>query len=274
MKIDLIKKIYSNYAFLENISYCLKDREGIFLQVDGSRAFRGLKISTNYHLKKNLQGFNFFKHNYNIYYSLAKLNNIPLLTLHPLKRKEQYKQYNADFKEKITHINYTIDIDIKDKKDFKTGLEDINKLYDFFKYSKIEFQIRCSGSGFHLVVKEISVKPSILDNLMNMFYELTNKLIMFLDLKNVDLSIYDYRRIWKCPFTYDFKSGNLCLPLKTNEIKNFDYNFVNPEKFLKEPFLRVNEDFKKRISYFHDGKEENFTQLLEDFLTPENDKNG
>jgi hypothetical protein len=76
------------------------------------------------------------------------------------------------------------------------------------------------------------------------------------------MSVYDLRRIWKVPYSYDIKTGNICLPLTLNQLYNFDYSVVKPEAVLKienlgyrgnceysGTFESCNEFFKKEFGH-------------------------
>lgn len=184
------------------------------------------------------------------------------------------KEFNQEFKSLIKSYQFTLDIDSKDNEKLIDLIPQIKKINSFFKYYKIKFQIRCSGRGFHVVCEEIKTDENKIEKLMEIFQFLAEYLKNYLDLNNLDLSIYDYRRIWKCPFTIDFKSGNLCLPLFEKEIENFDEKILNPWNYINKPMLEVDYEFNKRNEINNGGENEGFINMIEDLLEEDLDIKG
>jgi len=257
--------IYQNSAFLEMISKSLKWREGVFLEPKGTKCIRGLKIENSYHLRRNLEGFNFFKNLYNIYNSLAIMEKQPLLSLNPGVRRGQYKKFNEDFECNVKYYDFAIDIDVKNFADLKCALYDVKKIYNLFRSYKVKFQVRCSGSGFHIVVpwyETDSINLKIQER-VKLFGDLAEYLRLFLNLEYIDMSIYDIRRIWKTPFSLDRNTNNLCLPLFENEIFEFDYSIVDPELYLNMNLKELYQELGSRNNNLFQGKEGNFIGMID-----------
>jgi len=120
-----------------------------------------------------------------------------------------------------------IDIDGETHDDFKAFKESMIKIHEFFSSINLPHEIFFSGCGFHIVVPfqylpKLSLNPEEKNNI----YDYCRKKAIFLHDKfseMVDTSVYDSKRLMKCPYTLAQYGKDLyvCTPI-TTESKIYD----------------------------------------------------
>jgi hypothetical protein len=223
---------YSDNRVLFEMVKIAKGRELSFLSPD--LRVRNIKAHCISYLISNFKAFSFFKEPHNVYYSLAHLFDMPVFSFNMALRAKQSKEFNDKFASYMVDYDLGIDMDSKEH-GFKLCLEETAKVKGLFDEYKVPYSLRMSGNGFHINVdgKYIVTRGDggvlgKIETCKQFAYELS----VLLNLLTLDLTIYDNRRIWKLPYSYDCKSGNICLPLSDDQFTDFFIDIVKPENVL------------------------------------------
>jgi hypothetical protein len=238
---------YSDDSVLFEIVKCLGGRETVFLGKKNEEeriTIRCIKAHSVKFLVENMKAFNFLKYDLNIYYSLAHLYNMPMFSFFLKERKEQQAVFNDNFLKYMMGFDFAIDFDnhlydeaTKMNKILPTAqvLEDVKTVVEVFDDYKIPYSVRCSGSGFHINIESKHFEPLKINNELQLFASINKKLSDIFILQSIcgSTKAYDKRMIWKCPYSHDYKSGNVALPLSPEQVENFDFQMVKPETVIK-----------------------------------------
>lgn len=240
------------------------------------------------------------KKNYNIYFSLAKINwnlaPVQALSYAYVKRKEQQAYLKENISKYITDFMVGIDFDgdlggddekgmpikleINRKEAINRALEDLKVMIDIFNQYKFKWFCQFSGNrGFHLFWDfNLDITP-------NQKCELGNNIVdclrTTLDLKTIDRARLSLRKIFKTPYSICTKDiSRVVLPLSDEQIKTFNLELVELSNVLNNRNMRI----KGRGVMWRNSnlnKEQltsNYMKFLEDFelKIPENrgDENG
>lgn len=159
---------YGKLFVLLEICKLAKNRELSFLPADDSpNRVRCINSSFVDILKKNFEGFHFIQRNFNLYYSLAHLKNMPMFSFAPEKRKEQQAEFTRNFNNYFVGYDLGIDLD---------GNMDDNKHLIYYKGERTKINRTHYGrkdngdrgiDSYDLIVddKIINVKPSEVEEL-------------------------------------------------------------------------------------------------------------
>lgn len=246
-KLVAYKKFYSNPKVFELMNQFMFNREVIF--AGDKYWFRSLRAN-------NIDEFNAIKKRYglmnwlgNVFFTFATLNEMPRLSFDADEKKEQNKIFIGKFNSLISKLDFGLDFDAKE---FSIELvrEEVKRVVDFITTAKFKkFVVKCSGSGMHI---DIPYKKEIIRGNIKNFNDLISFhcdfCVMLKDicrLKTLDTKIYDLRRMWKCPFSFDIKSGNIALPLENNEIESFNYDTVWYKNVDDDVLFRRNKIYEK-----------------------------
>ena len=282
------RRLYYIDRVLFEIVKVTAGRELSFLGVGNQ--IRCIKAHSISFLKSNLNWSGFYRLSLNMYYSLARLNGMPMFSFDMNRRKEQYKEFNEKFNDYVVGYDLGLDFDencIYDrdskhrwcdklgisiagkytntcpkcphyKSNYSTLYEEASILKEYFDKFKVPYGVRMSGSGIHFTVNH-EYLPKDVDGVKfcNQFCEGLKTIFNFTTL---DQSIYDWRRIWKVPYSIDIKTGNVCLPLSDWQFEHLsqDAEFLKPEKVL----ITV----KNRGLLERKGTKENFNQFCEEYI--------
>ena len=130
--------------------------------------------------------------------------------------------------------------------------------YYFDKYG-VSYSLKTSGSGFHIEVKADKL-PKIIKDIPDIkervkkLGELMTDIKLILDLETMDVgqtediengSFYEPRRIFKVPYSLDYKTGLVALPLN-------DKQFMLLHKEVNRDFA-CKPEFINRINLFNRG---------------------
>ena len=256
LSLETYNKYYSRLDVLFEIIKTMKGREVAFIRDDGM-IFKGIKAHNVSYLQNNMKAFKFDEKIFNIYNSVASVFNMPMFSYAPDKRSEQYAFFAKNFKNYFTDYDFCFDFDNEDNLDYcHTEASIVKNLLDDYN---VPYYIKFSGNGFHIVISgEIIEASTPMDKLKNINYYGTY-LADFYGLKNIDKSIYDIRRLFKTPYSLDFKSGLVALPLSDEEFKNFNLDLVKPENVMKM-------DLRHRGLLIRKGTKEGFKNFVNEII--------
>jgi hypothetical protein len=187
----------------------------------------------------------------NIYFSLATLDNMPVMSTWMETRKKEQSDFNSQFFKYA--VSYDLGFDFEGKQNFNQCYADAQVLKNEFDKYKIPYILNCSGSGIHIRIPKAidftSLKKRTEESITKELFKLNligKNIKDVFDFETLDANVFDLRRIWKCPYSLDLKSGNVALPLSDEEFENeniLDYcklNYVlhNINLFNRGLFLR------------------------------------
>lgn len=213
------QEYYERVDVLFEMVKCMRGKSTAFL--DPVYFFHNIKAHNVAFLQSNMNAFNFFKHSFNVYISCADLLNMPCFTYHPVKRKEQSQNFNAHFQDYLIGYDFFIDLDGE-------SYEDAKKLKWFLDKHKAPYYVTCSGTGFHFIIPSIyfaGMFPDFNERLKS-FRKFASSLKSLLELSSLDISVYDLRRVRKCPYSMDTKTGRIVMPLTDEQFNNFNYRMI------------------------------------------------
>jgi len=276
---ETFNKYYSNKHIQFEIVKCLKSKEVIFL---GDKRVRCMVASQVTYLEQNMDKFQFHETINNVYYSLANFDWYKMkkelgygcFSFAHNKRKEQMVEFNENANSLIKSYDLAIDFDNHDGDKYAEVYDDCNKLKNLFDKFKVSYSIKTSGSGFHMEVKH-SKLPKNIKEIKDIIVrvkklgELMTDIKLILELDTMDVgevgnveigSFYDTRRIFKVPYTIDYKTGNVALPLT-----DVQFELLKEKDYLKDlcnPVSVMNLNLFNRGILEREGTSEGFDNLL------------
>lgn len=244
-------KVYDEYYADERVLKAITDnllnRETTFMgfsrDTTKEYVWRCIKAHNPTYLKNNFTGFNFFSRFYNIYHSVAILKNMPVFTFNMQMRMEQQNQFNQNFMSYVTGFDYVVDFDAdKITKDNLYSKEpkdafwrEVQIVKHCFDKGGVPYTMKASSNeGFHLVVDDKYFVGGLQEKLQFGMI-LTKELKHLFGLETPDLTIYNFRRVWKVPYSLDIRTGAVALPINEeefNKVRN-DNSLLIPENVLK-----------------------------------------
>lgn len=220
-------KWYSSTFVLFEIIKSLKHRELAWLKDKVPReteeytpvAMRLLFTSSLDFLIKQMNHFHFLKKSWCMYYSVATLEKIPLISWNPREQRLIRADFFGAYRKHMVKFDFVIDID---SQFIEKAYEDAKKVKFHLDKHGVPYSLRWSGlHGFHFVVEHDSFFPSdwSLDICIGKAKLIAKNLKNVLDLTRVDTQIYNDNRLLKIP--YSLAGLNVCLPLSDKDFKNF-----------------------------------------------------
>lgn len=225
------QEYYKKPDVLFELVKLMKAKETTFMDLTGGKTIRCIKAHSVAYLESNFKAFNFFGSNYNIYTSLANLQNMPMFSFNYEKRLEQQSYFNKQFRDYFTGYDFALDFD--GRKENPTNFKvEADFIYEKYNKYKVPFYVKpSSDDGIHFVVPSeyldlVEDKPV---NKVKIASMLCNELGKTLYAEFMDRGIYDSRRIWKTAYSVDLRSGIVSYPLdeveyETASDKKFNFN--------------------------------------------------
>lgn len=263
------EKWYSFIPALFEMAKCLKNRELAFIttnEEEKKRVIRYMWAFTIDFLKKHFEAIGFYNHLFNMYHSVAVIKgDLPYFSYNFKIRKEEekYKEFNEKYADYVVGFNLFIDIDGKENpKEAYENTKEIKKILDERKVPY--YLLNSSLTGFHVQIPQEYMPKMELESLLKLISAVMYNIKGIYDLKCLDDSVRDMKRICKLPFSF-VCDGSICLPLSDYDFENF-----TPEK-VKMKYVIKNITIKNRglLIRTHGLQEEqlknNVLQLLNDY---------
>lgn len=246
-----IKTYYSKLFIQFEIVKANKGREMALLPnkhpMEGMKAgiaVRNIKAYSLGYLNSNLEAFDFYKKNYNIYVSVAILKNFPTFSYAVTQRQSQQKEFLQEFYKNPKNFidGYDIFIDI-DSDNFKEGYHQTQKTINFFKEYDLPVMVNPSGGkdgGFHIKVDFKHFKGLIPPTKMPKLGREIATDLMEDGVSDLDWKLFDIRRVTKCPYTlvYNGTNLNVVLPLTQEQFKDLTPETYKLKNVMKEVALK------------------------------------
>ena len=143
--------------------------------------------------------------------------------------------------------------------DILPAWQDCQKVKDMLDHYQVPYIVTFSGKkGLHLRIPYEYLPQSLELGIVTFCKILGESIHEKLDLKTLDIGVFDERRILKVPYSYD--GGNVCLPLTDHQFDNFDirdmkaknvisdlkiFNRGNLMRFAELPVEQARDNFRK-----------------------------
>jgi hypothetical protein len=283
-KQEIMNKYYSNRPIQFEIVKCLKNKEICFL---GDKRVRCMVISKVDYLLENMNKFQFRTTINNMYYSLANYNFSKMqselgfycFSYAHIQRKEQMNLFNIHASNLVTSYDLGIDFDNHDGASYNLVYQDCKFLKNLFDKYGVKYSIKTSGSGFHIEIKHDYLPTYIkaetdITKRVKLIGELMTDIKLILDLDSMDVgcvnnietgSFYELRRIFKIPYSLDYKTMLVALPLSDVMFTYFvaeksRNTFCNPKNVCKMKNL-INRGIIERV-----GSTEGFDLFIKEVI--------
>jgi hypothetical protein len=245
----IIQEWYNNYKIIYKIIQHTKEKELALItptwSKQGHRNVRHLRCH-------NFQTFQYIKKwsgviekgtLYQIYVSLAKykggMRKIPFKMD---QRKEHTKKWNEEHYKYMTQYDFLIDIDGTTHDQFFITKMSADNIKKYFDKLKIPYYLSFSGNGFHfriphsIMTTNKNFNPEKTHNIYKEYYQIA-KALRNKFTEQIDIKIYDARRVYKIPYTlalYPYEPyAYVCYPFSTDEeYENFTLEKATPENVL------------------------------------------
>lgn len=178
------------------------------------------------HLQRQFDEFKFMQFKYNLYLSVAQFKGTPLFSYNFAERRKQMDEFSG-YNQKPTYPDYWqgydffMDFDSPDLKDIEPALKDCHLVKDTLDHYNVPYVLSFSGSkGFHLRIPYAVLPQSLGLGIVTFCKILGENIKERLKLDTLDIGVFDERRIFKAPYSYD--NGNICLPLSDEQFEKFD----------------------------------------------------
>jgi hypothetical protein len=267
--IDKKKEYYSNTFVLFEMVKALKHRELAMLnhRIDIERKNIRYLLAFNIdYLKKHFKRFDFDKSLTNLYMSVSLFNqNVPVFSYNLKERRkdEKYQEFNKNYKKYVKGYNLFIDID--SDWDWKTALKETLQIKELFDEYKLPyFILNSSFKGFHIHIPAEYMPEMEIDELLIKINEVVYNIKGIYDIKSIDMSIFDLKRICKLPYSY-VQDGSICLPLSDKQLASFHPNLVKMENVMKNIKLKERGLLLRTHNLSFEELKINVSKFIEDF---------
>jgi hypothetical protein len=218
----------------------------------------------------SFEAFRFLKSNYNLYLSTAYYKNPPSFSFNPDVRKQQLNAFSfgdePQYKNHWVGCDFFVDFDSPNEKDIKSAYDDALKLKIHLDHYQVPFVLTNSGTkGFHIRIPFEVLPQNLGLQLVTFCKILAENIHERLQLKTMDLGIFDDRRIFKAPYSYDSYSHNICLPLSDEQFLNFDINKMSAKQVLSNVKIFNRGVLMRNNNLPIEQKRANFMEFWRDF---------
>jgi len=278
-----LNKYYSNRSIRFEIVKCIKNKE---LTMFGDKRVRCMVANQLKFLDINLDKFMFYKSINNLYYSLAnfdwnKMKDVlgyRCFSFAHTERKDQMVEFNERAVEFIKSYDLGIDFDNHDGDKYSLVYSDCTKLKDYFDKYEVGYSLKTSGSGFHIEIEHDNLPKHIkgttdIREKVKRIGELMVDIKLLLELDTLDVgevkgvevgSFYDTRRVFKVPYTIDYKTGLVALPL--DDIKFAIMTTKSDFEKYTHPNFVLGMNLFNRGPLKRKGSSEGFDKFLEEVI--------
>lgn len=156
------------------------------------------------------------------------------------------ERYNITHKEAKAELARTIkegEATELPEKSIEASRQQALKINSKFTNENLPFYQTFSGSkGFHFridwgyISQVAKISPL---KFVDVSKRITGKLITRLGLKNIDLRVYDARRVLRVPYTLHPKTFLVCLPLSDEQLENFSTAEMTPDYVMNKAKQRL-----------------------------------
>lgn len=250
---------YQNPDVLFNIIECLKYHETVFIRMEAPATIRCIKANAIPYLISNFKRYKFIEQPFNMYQSLGMFPNMPMFSFSINERREQQDQFNDNFLDYMKGYDLLLDIDNEDLRLAYSSAVLTKKIFDDYK---LPYTCLFSGKkGFHFRIEynlfPLALKKLTMEALCDLFKDFAYNFAKKHNIPDLDLGIYDLRRIAKTPYSIVYPYYFVALPLSDQQFNNFTFEMVSL------PFL-LEQNIHRRGLLTRIGDSENMIKLMND----------
>lgn len=262
-KEQLRREWYNSEPVMFEIVKNLVGKETMFI---GDFAIRNIKAHMIKFLVSNMNRYHFYSGKMNLYNSLSSYFNMPMFSYNREERRRQQTGFNQNFKTYMTGYDFLFDIDCEGNPQFSYATAyQIKEIFDKYKIKYYLLFSAGKNNGFHIRIAyedlPVTYKTMGWDELCKLFKKFAYNFKMINDFEFIDDSIFDLRRISKCPYSCVYPHYLIALPLSDEQFNNFDIG-----KMTVGYWLRRTDEIKNRGLLKRDGNPENFKKLVEEYV--------
>jgi hypothetical protein len=205
--------------------------------------------------------FNSFS--YNMYLSCAYYDNPPLFSFNAKDRREQMDRWTKEEQYKNFWSGYDMffDFDSQKQDDIADAWQDAAKLKAVLDQYQVPFTIGFSGSkGFHFRIYYKYLPQNLGINIVTFCKLFAEQLKAKLDLKTLDIGVFDDRRVFKAPYSFD--RGNICLPLDDEQFTNFDVRRMAVKQVLDKVKIFNRGDLMRHSNFGYETQRQHFLEFF------------
>jgi hypothetical protein len=267
---------YSKKEVLYEIVKLSQFREVIFLDKTRERlpvrCMFIYKVGTNVNTEQNkgsllehFEVYRFMNSNHNLYFSVAYFKNTPPFSYNPKLRREQLDKWSKEgnYKQHFAGYDLFFDFDSKDPSDLKPAMQDAAKLKALLDHYQVPYILTFSGTkGVHIRILYKFLPQNLELNIVQFCKLFAENLHRKLDLPCLDTGVFDDRRIFKAPYSYD--ADNICLPLTDEQFENFDINAMSAKQVLNKINLFNRGDLMRHTNFSYETQRHHFLELFKE----------
>lgn len=261
----LRRQWYNNPVIMHNIIERNKYRETAFISTN-KIAVRCLKVNASHYMAQNFKRWRFFKEPFNVYHSLATYPDMPMFSFSPKDKRQEMNEFNKTHTDYIKGFDFMFDIDNPNIQLSYSSTAKVKKIFD--KY-QIPYWLQPSANkGFHLRVDYIDfateMKTWKWQTLADNLKRFAEKFKTIENIPDIDLSVFDLRRLAKTPYSVVYPYYFIALPLSDAQFNDFRLKDISIKTLLPKAQSLRNRGVLKR-----QGSGNNFLKLIKDYLGDE-----
>jgi len=237
-------------------------------------AVRNLTAGSLDFLNQNYSAYDISNRPYRMYLSLAtfKQSEQPVFTYHPTKRKEQQKKFIKNFMLNPNNYveSYDFAIDLDEEK-FKDGYKQATKIKNIFDEYNLPYILKPSGGkdgGFHFRIQgqHFSREITTPTQMVKLTYWINKELADIEYLPAIDLSLFDIRRIFGCPYSlrYNKAGWRVSLPLTDKQFENYTPEDIELTNVMKNVVMK-----NRGLCIHNQGKTPKIKEFVKEYYYPD-----
>lgn len=269
---EINKEIFRHYFYSrKDICYEIiklsKFKEMVFIDKERARLpVRNMFIYTYDMLKEHFSQFRFFNSpTYNMYLSCAYFKNTPPFSFLPEKRREQMNAWSGvkqepQYKNHWAGYDFFMDFDSVKEDSIDDAYKDMRKMKAVFDQYQVPYILTFSGGkGYHLRIPYKFLPQSLGLQIVQFCKILGENIKNKLELDTLDIGIFDDRRVFKAPYSYD--RGNVCLPLDDEQAENFNISDMKVTNVLQKIKIFNRGDLMRHTNFSLEKQREHFLEF-------------
>ena len=212
---------YANPNIQYNIIDTLKYRECVLLR-EGC-VHRCIKANAVRFLAMNWERYHFFKEPFNMYGSLAHYPALPMFSFNRTDKRKEMDTFNDEYMKYIKGYDFLIDID---NPKIGIALKSLLNIRKLLRDYNVPYWVIFSGTkGFHIRIDYEDMPDAVKSlpwlKLAEVYRTLAERIRFFEGAYDIDVSVFDLRRIAKTPYSVVYPYYFVAYPLTDDDIDNF-----------------------------------------------------
>jgi hypothetical protein len=255
-----------NYILFELIKLA-QYKEVVFIDKSGERLpVRCMFPYTVDCLKEHFKVYRFFNsYAYNIYLSCAYFKHHPVFSYNPSERRKQMDKWSygdePQYKQCWNGYDLFFDFDSAKPDDIADAYTDAGKFKAILDHYQVPYYLGWSGSkGFHIRIYYKYLPQTLGLRIVDFCKLLAERIKEKVQLPTLDIGVFDERRVFKAPYSFD--RGNICLPLDNNQFENFAVNEMKAEIVLNKIKIYHRGDLMRHTQFSHEQQRQHFLEFL------------